>query len=43
LNIDELKILGSLETEEWQAVVELEHRWHDWMEFPTEDYGKPTN
>ena len=43
LNIDELKILGSLETEEWQAVVELEHRWHDWMEFPTDNYGKPTN
>ena len=43
LNIDELKILGSLTTEEWQAVVELEHRWHDWMELPTENYGMNTN
>ena len=40
LSIVELKIIGSLTTEEWKAVVELEHRWHDWMELPTEDYGR---
>ena len=25
------------------TVVELEHRWHDWMEYPTDNYGKSTN